>query len=95
MQVGKSDKLKERALHEETVNFLRVKKHIEDNTIEKGISKERALKLFGKPVIVFSKEYGDKWVYKEGQSDWFEGEKIYLFFNPNGELEYWEIINPR
>jgi hypothetical protein len=90
MSLGASDKLKEKASAQETKNFQRLKAGIENQTIAKDITEKQALKMFGKPVIVISQDAGAKWAYKPAQSDWFEGEKIYLFFNSQGRLTSWQ-----
>ena len=95
IELGRSDKLKERALKQETENFRIVKTYIESKKIQKNLSKDAALKIFGEPVIVFSQKSGEKWVYKEAESSWFGGEKIYLFFDKQDNLINWEHTNPK
>ena len=90
MSVGASDKLKERASAQETENFQRVKAHIQDKTLEAGMSTKQALKKFGDPVIVIDEDDRIKWAYKPAESDWFGGEKAYLFFDREGKLVSWE-----
>jgi len=94
MELGKSDKLKQQALEQETENFRKVKAEIEEGRIEENTSKASALKTFGEPVIVIHEADREKWVYKQAKSDWFGGEKIYLFFDKQGNLAGWEHLNP-
>ena len=90
MSVGASDKLKERAAAQETENFQRVKAHIQNETLKAGMSEKEALKKFGDPVIVIDQDDRIKWAYKPAESEWFGGEKAYLFFDKEGKLISWE-----
>lgn len=93
IEVGRSEEYKQEALKQETTSFNRVKKCIRENTIEKGISKKAAVSKFGRPVLMTPKEGYEKWAYKPGDSDWFGGEKIYLFFDKNDKLISWKVVN--
>ena len=93
VQLGRDNKLKQRALKQETKNFQSVKKYIDDNKIKKGISAKYAIKKFGEPVLVLSDSEGEKWAYKRSDVDWVGGEKIYLFFDKEGKLLDWECVN--
>ncbi|NQU73826.1 MAG: trehalose-phosphatase, partial [Candidatus Omnitrophica bacterium] len=93
LEVGRSEKYKQEALKQETTSFNRVKKYILENTIKKGISKKAAINKFGRPVLMTPKEGYEKWAYKPGDSDWFGGEKIYLFFDKDDKLISWKVVN--
>ena len=91
--LGQNEKLKARAIKQETENFHKVKRYIIEGKIKKGITKEAASKKFGQPVVILSENSGQEWIYKPGQASWLEGEKIYLYFNESGMLEEWECVD--
>ena len=90
--LGRDDKLKQQAVDLETVNFKRVKRSIETGRIEPGISKRAAISRFGQPILVFSEEEPERWAYKPANAGWVGGEKIYLYFDAQGNLSKWEYI---
>jgi hypothetical protein len=92
MSVGASDKLKERASAQETENFQRVKAHIQNETLEAGMSEKDAVRKFGDPVVVIDQDSRIKWAYKPAESEWFSGEKAYLFFDREGRLVSWQYL---
>ncbi|RKY27647.1 MAG: hypothetical protein DRP61_03705 [Candidatus Omnitrophota bacterium] len=91
IELGKSDKLKEKTLKEETENFLKIKEAIEKGELKKGLSKEEFLKDYPPPVVVIPEGNLERWVYKRGESSWFSSDKIYLFFDSEYILEDWQI----
>lgn len=93
IELGKSEKDKEKILKQETMNFEKVKKYINSNKIEKGISKDIAVKKFGEPVLIFSEPEAERWAYKAADASWLSGEKIYLFFDKDAKLVKWECVN--
>ena len=95
MELGKNDKLKQKALQQETQNFLKVKTYIDEEKMSGIASKEKALETFGEPVIVVGEDSREKWVYKRAEVSWFGGEKIYLFFDTQGNLTDWQYRNPQ
>ena len=92
IQLGKNQKLQQKALDQETENFRRVRAYLNSNTIEQNIAQEEALELFGYPVLIIPREEGERWIYKESESSWFGGEKVYLYFNKEGRLTSWEYL---
>jgi len=93
IELGKSCKLKEKALKKETENFLRIKEAIERGELKKGLSKKEFLKDYPIPVVVIPEDNQERWVYKRGESSWFSSDKIYLFFNSEHILQDWQIKN--
>jgi hypothetical protein len=91
--LGHNEKLKARAIKQETENFHNLKRYIIEEKIQKGITKEAASKKFGQPVVILSENRGQEWIYKPGQASWLGGEKIYLYFNESGTLEEWECVD--
>lgn len=93
IKLGQDAKAKEKTLQQETLNFQRVKTQIINNKITEGISRDTALKRFGEPILIFPQTEGERWIYKPSQAGWVGGEKIYLFFNINGDLLSWKCVN--
>ncbi|MBU0548896.1 MAG: hypothetical protein KKH80_00565 [Candidatus Omnitrophica bacterium] len=92
-RLGGNDQLKEKALQEETANFLKVKDYIDNKKMEAGLNAKSCIRKFGKPVVITSYPEGEKWIYKQSSVDWIGGEKIYLFFDAQKYLTSWECIN--
>ena len=95
IELGKNEKLKQKAYAQETDSFERVKNYIQSEKIKEILSKDAALKTFGEPVVIFPGDTQEKWVYKAAESSWFGGEKIYLFFDKQGNLINRECFNSR
>lgn len=93
IELGKSEKYKEQILRQETINFRRAKRYIQGKARKEELSKDIALSKFGEPVLVFYETEGEKWVYKAGNKNWFNAEKIYLFFDTEGRLTNWECLD--
>jgi len=86
-KVGKSQDAMARALNEETKQFKDLKDAIERGAIKKGESQEEIKARYGEPVIAIAgKDNTEKWVYKPGYATWFDGIKIYLFFDSDKKL---------
>lgn len=79
---------------EETKAFERVKAAIDKGEIRKGQAKEEIKKLYGEPVVNTreSETRRDKWIYKPAQSSFFEGIKVYLYFDKNDRLDEIKIV---
>ena len=95
LELSKSEKHKQQALRRETINFEKAKKYVNSGEIKvkKRISKNTATRKFGKPILVSLKPEGERWAYKAADSDWFDGEKVYLFFDSDGMLTDGKIVN--
>lgn len=89
VEVGKSMADINAAQQEETRSFDRVNAAVKSGAIRKGIAKESIRAQYGEPVI--SNEDAatkrEKWVYIPATSSFFEGEKIYLFFDNTGKVD--------
>ena len=80
----------DKALALETRNYNKCKEFIIGNKIAAGLLKEDVKRYCGDPVARV--DDGKRWVYKPSDSNFFEGEKIYLFFDENGILQDWQQI---
>ena len=96
VRLSKDNKLKQKALEQETKNFRSLKNYINSNKIESGISTKYAVKHFGEPVLIFTESNNkERWAYKPHDANWIGGEKIYLYFDEKGSLLNWECVNCR
>lgn len=87
-EVGKDQAAMQKALDEETKSFRAIRKAIEKGTINKGESQDAIKRSYGEPVIILpDKKHDEKWIYKPGYASWFDGIKIYLYFDSDKKLE--------
>jgi hypothetical protein len=89
IEVGKSMDAAKKELAEETARFNNVKSAIESGALQKGLSRQAVLSQYGEPVVS-NKDLAtnrERWVYKPASSSFFEGQRAYLFFNNNGDLD--------
>ena len=93
IRLGRNDKLKERAIRQESINFGKVKNYIISGKIQKGLSQKTSVRKFGQPTVILYRPEGQRWIYKPGQADWIGSEKIYLFFKNDGRLVNWDCVN--
>ena len=94
IEVGKNMGEIQKGYDLETKNFERVKKAFDSGAIKKGQAKGDIAKQYGDPVIV-TKESGpmrEKWVYKPASSSFFDGIRIYLFFDESGALDEIKVV---
>ncbi len=95
IQAGKSMDDAERGFAQETAVFNKVKAGVDSGAIKNGLSQSEIIKQYGSPQVAVrdAKSRREKWVYKPGSSTYFEGIKIYLFFNNEGLLDETQVIN--
>jgi len=89
VEVARSQGKIQEEYSKETRVFESVKKAIDKGVIKKGQPKDEIAKKYGQPVVVVP-EYGidrEKWVYKPSSSTFFDGIKIYLFFDKDNKLD--------
>jgi len=94
MQVGSSMDDAERTLARETAQYEKLKAGFDGGEIKKGLARDAVMKKYGPPQVAFrdSLTKRDKWVYKPGSSNYFEGEKIYIFFDGQGLIDEAQLI---
>ncbi len=94
MQVGSSMDDAEKTLAKETAQYEKVKAGFDGGEIKKGLPKDAVMKKYGTPQVAFkdSLTKRDKWVYKPGSSNYFEGEKIYIFFDGQGLIDEAQLV---
>ncbi len=61
--------------------------------ISQGIKGSDLIKICGEPVA--KADNGLRWVYKPPTSTFFEGEKIYFYFNKDEELINWKKVSQK
>jgi len=93
IDVSESQKETQKIISEETEAFKNVKKGLEDGAIQSGQSKDAIRERYGEPVVIIEKKENglERWVYKPGSGTFFDGEKIYLFFDDDGLLNKTEL----
>ena len=94
IEVGKGMDAAKKDLAEETARFNSVKSAVETGALQKGISRQAVLSQYGEPVVM-NEDFAtnrERWVYKPASSSFFEGERIYLFFDASGALNEIKIM---
>ena len=76
-------------------NFKKISRSIEEGKISAYKNRAEILEVFGNPIfsrlqMVDSEEF-DVWLYRPG-ADYFPKEKVYLYFDTNGDLKRWERV---
>lgn len=78
----------------ETKAFNAVKKGLENGTLTKGQTQDIIRSRFGEPVVTLTNSDGnEKWIYKPAHASYFNGIKIYLFFNTEKTLAGIKMLN--
>lgn len=92
LELKKEDELLSEALEREGKNFEALRDMLREGEIKKGDSSDSVKAKAGVPVIVYSEETGEKWVYKTAGGTRLSGPKIYLFFDLADALSNYECI---
>jgi hypothetical protein len=89
VEAGKNMDSAKRELAAETASFEGLKAAIDNGSARRGISREAISGQFGKPVIMNEDPVTkrERWVYKPAGSSFFEGARIYLYFDSDGNLD--------
>jgi len=89
---GQAEIVKE--AREENRSFEAVRQAVENESIQKGQSKDRIRSRYGAPVIELprDKTRGETWVYKPGSASFFDGAKIYLIFGDDGSISGIKVV---
>jgi hypothetical protein len=75
---------------EEGINYQKADVFLNSKDIRQGISGEGLIKICGEPVA--KADNGSRWVYKPPTSTFFEGEKIYFYFDADQKLTEWKKV---
>ena len=88
MDIARAQTDAQRTYAEETKAYERVKAAIDGGEIKKGQTKKEIKNRYGEPVVntVESETGRDKWIYKPAKSSFFEGARIYLYFDKENKL---------
>jgi hypothetical protein len=89
---GLSDSMGEMDAHGkvEGVNYQKANTLLANPDIARGMSGDDLIKICGEPVA--RADNGTRWVYKPPTSTFFEGEKIYFYFDQDQKLLDWEKV---
>ena len=94
MSISRAQADAQRTYADETKAFERVKAAIDDGEIKKGQTKKEIKNRYGEPVVntVESETGREKWIYKPAKSSFFEGVRIYLYFDKENKLDEIKIV---
>lgn len=94
MEISRAQKDAQRAYVNETKAFERVKAAIDKGAIKKGDPKKSIGDRYGEPVvsIIDANTKREKWIYKPAKSSFFEGIKVYLYFDKADKLDEIKIV---
>lgn len=89
MDIARAQKDAQKAYSDETKAYERVRSAIDKGAIKKGDPKKSIGKQYGEPVvsIIDSNTKREKWIYKPAKSSFFDGVKVYLYFNKEDKLD--------
>lgn len=89
MKIARSQAAMQQVYRDETRSFDKVKKAIDNGSIEKGQTKDEIKDRYGEPVVsIFDYDTNrEKWIYKPAKSSFFKGINAYLFFDKDGKLD--------
>ena len=82
-------------VHSQDESFKKISRSIEEEKISAYKNRVEIREAFGNPIfsrlqMVNSEEF-DVWLYRPGV-DYFPKEKVYLYFDTNGDLKRWERV---
>lgn len=94
MELARAQKDAQKAYDDETKAFEKVKSAIDKGSIKKGDPKKSIGGRYGEPVvsIIDANTKREKWVYKPAKSSFFEGTKVYLYFDKADLLDEIKIV---
>ena len=72
------------------INYQKADALLSSSDINMGLTGSDLIKLCGEPVAKADNE--SRWVYKPPTSTFFEGEKIYFYFDKDQKLIDWEKV---
>ncbi|MCF7870941.1 MAG: hypothetical protein K9L77_02710 [Candidatus Omnitrophica bacterium] len=91
-RVSSSQKQMERCVEKKKKYLKKLKKDIDENKLEKGITYRRFIKLYGEPVL--EKDSGKKNIKKvllyRHPTEYFNTDKVYIYFDLSDKLVSWE-----
>ncbi len=91
-QLGAEQKSIERSLKIEEHLFRKLAAHVKKDRLKPGISLESFIASYGEPIV--SKDIpsvGKRLLYRH-PADYFNSDKIYVYFDQQGKLTQWEYI---
>ncbi|UCC95716.1 MAG: hypothetical protein JSW40_02935 [Candidatus Omnitrophota bacterium] len=73
--------------------FDKLREDVENNKLQEGITKRRAISLYGDPVLSKDAPHlpqiAEILLYRH-PTEYFSSDKIYLYFDEDAKLAYWE-----
>lgn len=94
MEISRAQKDAQRAYADETKAYGRVKSAVDKGAIKKGDSRKSIGDRYGEPVvsIIDANTKREKWIYKPASSSFFEGVKVYLYFDKDDKLDEVKLV---
>ena len=94
MSISRAQADAQRTYADETKAFERVKAAVDNGGIKKGQTKKEIGDRYGEPVVntVESETGREKWIYKPAKSSFFEGIRIYLYFDRDDNLDEIKVV---
>ncbi|NQT90934.1 MAG: hypothetical protein HQ558_06745 [Candidatus Omnitrophica bacterium] len=93
LTIKESMDLQQKESDQEADNYSKADAFFNGPDIVSGLSAEAVVAQCGQPVA--KADDGLRWVYKPPSSTFFEGEKIYFYFDKDNTLLSWEKIYQR
>ena len=94
LEAARSQSAAETHLQAETKNFNSLKTAIEQGRLKSGLSQKYIKNNIGNPVVVQAEKYGERWVYKPAEGNFFDNNKINLYFDDKGHLIKYRVFEP-
>lgn len=94
MGIARAQKDAQATYAKETRTFDRVKAAVDKGEIKKAQTKKEIASRYGEPVVNIT-ESGtgrDKWIYKPAKSSFFEGVRVYLYFDKDDKLDEIKVL---
>ena len=87
IEISQDQKKMEKVLRAETKSYKKVKRAVASDSIKIGDQASLISDKYGDPVVMLKEEdLTEKWIYKDGNSDFFSQEQIWLVFGEDGNL---------
>ncbi|MCF7887169.1 MAG: hypothetical protein K9L71_01985 [Candidatus Omnitrophica bacterium] len=93
-RLGDSRKLMERDIEKKKKNLAKLINDIKTDKLKKGTSYNRFIRLYGEPVLekLIDKDTKEKRLLYRHPTEYFDTDKVYLYFNQEAKLIAWKYI---
>jgi hypothetical protein len=93
-RLGDNQKLMERDIEKKKKNLTKLINDIKADKLKKGTSYNRCIRIYGEPVLekLTAKDSEEKRLLYRHPTEYFDTDKVYLYFNQQLELVAWKYI---